>query len=39
MFFNDEIVTYPANGASDKMLQRREFVQLRADILGDDSAA
>jgi hypothetical protein len=36
--FNDEIVTYPANGASDKMSQRYEFVGLRPDILGDDAA-
>jgi hypothetical protein len=39
MFFNDEIVTYPANGASDKMWRRHEFVGLRHDIFGGSFVA
>jgi hypothetical protein len=36
MFFNDEIVTYPAGGASGKMVTNCEFAGLCPYILGDD---
>jgi hypothetical protein len=34
--FNDEIVTYPASGASGKMVSNCDFAGLCPDILGDD---
>jgi hypothetical protein len=34
MFFNDEIVTYPAERASGKIVVNCEFARLRPDIFG-----
>jgi hypothetical protein len=36
--FNDEIVTYPANGASEKMWRPANSLDFAPDILGDDAA-